>query len=695
MKTLSNKIRLNVDIKKWICALYFITLGVSNLLSAQNNLYDILELDFSYHIIDRRIAKDVFLKWNEFDLQNTVYINNTIVGRNNGARGLFLQNVAFPFELRIVQHRLGEVMTDKVFTLTEKDISITDVSTQLYNRFLEWESSGLDLFSFFNADTSIPNEELFSFYQSFLGLSPSEMNAIFGTTAVTSTSRTAFADEYWRKIGGPTGPDTINPEETCVCKMIKTNSSALNLPNGNPAGAASPLCNQATPTWQNPEYMYSFSDFLWPTLFHLEWSAGLIGASKFGSLLLAVHGCKNTGLRRKTVGEGGLGASIISFRMACYLPQNLVYSSKCKCKKLISVNYAYTSHVKAASSSTGGPFCDRKSKIKIEDYAILTSTPGTGTATSLNSGIALVSSACDNPQDTNFISNVSDLSSTLGTILQSGTAATQILSGVGSVGQFFANQMSSSGVCSAIDTSYTLMTGNEMFVFNSAQRLLTLTIISRANFEGQAQGSAAAFGAINSSFYMSAVLETEFPSKICCQEKIGSYVLGTMMGFPINNSGPANNMSTGHIPDLGTLQAYVGSFIGLYSPWGGNFQGSGCCDDVLVDCYSRCVDFIDGECRNIAGGGIDDPSNEIRSKSNESDLVSISPVPIYQGNILSIKCVTRPQTMELYDIRGSKLIILDVDTPDITLQTYDLDPGLYFIKTTFENQIIIKKVIIQ
>ena len=695
-----------------LLAILCLTILTTNLKS-QNDILDEISLDFSYHIIDRQAKKDVFVTWNEFDFYNSVYINNNLVTREPGSKGYLISNAILPLEIRIVQNRIGEVVNDKSFILNEKDISIIDISSKLFQRLNDWENSGVDLFSFFENDNTISNFELFSFYQSYLGITPSQMSLIFNNNSLNNVSKTQFKTQFWKITGNTpylvygddvtindelppvSPPDTIRPQVECNCKMIKTNSSALNIPNGNTSGAASPDCNQASPTWQNPIRVYDYSNVFWPVMTKYFWDGGLLGAAKYGSMLVEVLGCKKSGIRKNTLGNGGLGASKISFQMSCYEigKQTIKYNDKCNCEKEICIAYEYSSHIKSGAGTGSAALCDKKASIKIEDYAILTKSTLTGVSSALNSGIALVSNACDVAQDTNFVSNISSLYDNIKTVLNSASNATQIIGGVTSVGQFFANEIGSTGTCIELDTNYTLMSGENLcFSFNSQQRNLTLTIISQANFVGEANGAALAYGKLNSSFYMAAVLQTLDPTPECCQEKIGSYVLGTLMDQPINYTGSLNTMSTGEIPNLSTLQSNVGSYIGLSKPWGGYFQGSGCCDDVLIDCYSKCVHFVEGACKNIDDFGND--NTESRVKLSNDNWVTIRPIPAFSGQSIELNFSEVPENVKIINSNGVKIKSLHISNTSTHIPTTDLLPGIYFIQSKFKHNIKNNKFII-
>ena len=63
----------------------------------------------------------------------------------------------------------------------------------------------------------------------------------------------------------------------------------------------------------------------------------------------------------------------------------------------------------------------------------------------------------------------------------------------------------------------------------------------------------------------------------------------------------------------------VGAFLGQNGPWGGVFDPTGCCDDVVVDCFSKCGIYRD--C-----GGANDEYERIQSNGNVISTVIKNPI---------------------------------------------------------------------
>lgn len=376
--------------------------------------------------------------------------------------------------------------------------------------------------------------------------------------------------------------------------------------------------------------------------------------------------------------------------------QTVRFNSNCECEKTVTVDYSYYSHAKV-TSGTRFLVCDREAKIKIEDYAILFRTGEFGNASEINSGIALVSSVCKVEKDTNFISDINDITNILGSVVQSGVKASQIIDGAGTISDFFNQRISQIGVCSMIDTTYTLINGKDTFTLNSLERSIKIDLLSRANFEGQAKGNAYLEGAINSAFYLAAILETDEYSDLCCDEKIAAYALGTLDGFPIDGDGIPNNMSQGILKNLSDLQEEtVGAFYGQYTPWGGNFDSTGCCDDVDIECTNQCVYFRVGDCKNV-----DSFNNaEIENRASEllfSDIVTIYPIPQLQGESIYLELKDKPIYIEIVDMDGKVLFSKMQEYDDyhkIALNTQNLSTGIYFVRCTFEGKTTVNKFVI-
>lgn len=278
--------------------------------SGQNNLKDMTDMDFNYHIISLNKSKSVYLKWNQFNDSDQVYVNNELYYGKRDLNGVLMEGVTLPFEIRIIQKENYEsIINDKTFLIEDREKGIVDISPQMYLRLTDWEESGKDLFNFFKNDEKITTPEIISFYQSYLDITPAQMGSILANNSVGTITKGQFGDGYWKIISGG-GPDTIGPiERDCNCKMIRTNSSAANIPNDSNPDLS---CN-ALPRWQTPMREMTYGNYPFGANSIKFWSAGMLGAAKYGYMRLDIDNCRNTGLIRKTIGDGGLGIKFCSF----------------------------------------------------------------------------------------------------------------------------------------------------------------------------------------------------------------------------------------------------------------------------------------------------------------------------------------------------------------------------------------------
>mgnify|MGYP000910415887 CR=1 FL=1 len=652
-------------------------------------------------------------------------------------------NEYLEFEIKIYYNK-GHIITQRIKISTKED-GMVNVTERLYKYIDHFTNTRVSAYTFW-CGKKISKVELFSFFQKFMSLTPDQIcnmvtryNQVMGANfkdpnkidLIWLNNMCKLFNEFHNNfgLGGGGGGNE------CLCKMIRTKQSALNV-QGEPNYSEEDGCMNYTADTDAVNFDTKANDN------DLVFSQGRLGAAKAARMHIFYDGVDSSPTNFKTPLHQGW--STIRYRLVCVDPVTISPNlENCKpCKKQVEIEYGYYSKTFLTAQAYSCVLCTQGAWITIEDWAMMFVTKNGVQQGDIIQGQKKFEATCDEP-DTPAIDSVLTSANSLVDAVKTaiGSASTANIFAAAQATVTFYQTFIAETLCNELNLDeYTLFSGQNTYDFVPGDEL-KFTIVSNATFGGRVKNHGEAIAQINSDFYLATVLTTipneEGEVPVYCEcEKIAAYVLGSLDTSvedipPVDEDGEdgadcntCESNWTVVFDDaplgLGTMQQLTGSFIGSFGPWPGAFETTNCCD-VKIKCMSDCValtgcgPYPDVSRISNANDNVSEISlvNEIlkepalREGANSSLLklrseinhIKIYPNPVYlnemtieSDNDLSLKSI------ELFDMRGTKVFNQNLDAHSeqkiSTVELPNLQSGVFILILTdsvgnkFWNKII-------
>lgn len=427
------------------------------------------------------------------------------------------------------------------------------------------------------------------------------------------------------------GDGGSNDFRDCNCNLIITNSSAQNRPNDGSTTDGS-VCTMVSPHEKGKNWDPHNDDD------ELVWTSQ-IGASKGFLFFINTDGGDDIG-SQSNPDRFSLPASSFSrirYKIVCANPLSQKPDNSCVCNKSIDLEWEYASNYHW-SLDDGWHVFGSDNSIYLEDWALaVLSLPNNSEI--LDRGLVNKRGACDSQPLTSTFTQLTEVALNVESAINDPTI-TSIITGSTGVLDFFGAVSSLAECNSKRDSTVTLLQGKRDDIILKPGEQLIFSIISGSILGGHVRNNGRGTARIVSEGYVSGVLFSNAGgSEGCCDnEKIGSYALGSLSEFPFskttfihkkNKSTLESDLDEGIFNEAGPMGGYnsvaatVSSFIGINGPWGGVFDPSGCCDDVIIDCYSKCG--IYRKCGEVERSiTIIDADSKIKYSTNDVSQLKIS-----------------------------------------------------------------------
>jgi hypothetical protein len=624
-----------------------------NLHADELTIGDAYSLFISFGIYNEHLIEDldISVKINGIGIPNNDF---TYSFENYGARtGLYLEDIDQFDQINNIEVYINIGDEEKTYSvqLNEANDGILYVDPIFENYINEWKTQEQNIFDYFD-ESGLPEPLILSFFQEFFNISSDEMATLQNNS--TDISSFGISLHSFREINGenifgkettvtttpdttitPEGDTVITPDKECECKVIATNSDAVNIPNeSNNVNPYS--CGSAIPREDVIRHYHPSSKKL------VNMRTSVLGAAKMANLRMSyVNGFKS-GFQEF---DFDAGPSKVSFNSVCINPNSdQVAFEKCSCEKEVTIEYKYNARVQGVTRKEWHPICRELAQMTVEDFAILMAIRNGNSAEEVASGLIQLDLFCAADTTEDFITDLTEITETVGGLFESaGTGvglATEVIGAAGDVYEFVNNIATYNQECDFLNKSQTLFSGQKTYTISAGERI-DFILGSRTEFRGKTDCRAHARGQVNTDFYLAAVLRTDHSNSdsTCCKEKIGSYVLGTVEGFPYDASprgdgGAPDANYVGLVDDapigLSSLRTLVGSFIGLDGPWDGVFeeQCSGC-SRVVINCFQKCGILRDCPLDTVGGRFLLD---QVRGRNN----LNVFPNPVTSGSQINI-----------------------------------------------------------
>jgi|GEM_PF-6859537 len=614
----------------------------------------------------------------------------------------------------------------KQISKNAKQEGIVDVSPHMDKLLGEFQKTRWGLDQFF-CDKMVSQIELLAFFKDYLKLTDFQMCEMIRRynllsrlelqNQVSYPWRSDLCSQFHHFLTSINGPDEPSDGDNCVCNLIRTNRSALNIGSGNAFLDPADQCNDYIPRLfaKNYEFNSNEDDCII--------SEGRLGAAKGATFVMQYNNGADS--PEKFHYEIHNGWSEISFRSVCVDPITLSPDlANCSgCVKTVDLQYGYFTRANLWGNKS---FHINGSKLgmRAEDWAIMAVQDGSEFNVLDVAGRSYVID-CEAPDAsiTDLLTAAADLIDPIGLAFDS-LSVPNVLDAATQVIEF-------------IDTYITSQKCNEVFVGDTTMLSGTYTfdlapgeyfkasLISGATFGGECHNNGKGFISLNSDFYLAAAVNTKADStgtvpNYCECEKIGAYALGSMENFTpksiqIRDSNPVLDMSTifEDVPygDL-TMRQLAGAYIGSFGPWAPKWNQTGCCSDVQLECHSECA-YING-CDQIqpkvSANHLDLPNSRtstlafnstlndgeglVRSKNNnfdEENEIKMYPNPVTNELIVDFSGLTDEYhtnaNVAIYDIYGMKVAESRINSDEkfIKLDMSNLIPGIYIGAITESN----------
>ena len=637
-------------------------------------------------------------------------------------------NNTLEFEVKIYDST-GRITT-KIVRINTKDDSMVNVTDRLYKYIDEYTKTKSSLYTFW-CGKKVSKVELFAFFQKFLKLTPQQicdMVSRYNQVVGSNFTSTAVANDTWLQNmcalftefhnnfnpgGSPTGD--------CLCKLIRTKDSALNV-QGEPDFNESDDCMNYRADVDAVNFDAKPEDN------DLIFSQGRIGAAKAGRMHMFYDGVDSSPNNFKTSLHQGW--STIRYRLVFVDPATISPNlENCKaCNKQIETEYGYYSKTFLTAQTYSCVLCQQSAWISIEDWAMMFVNKNGVLQDTIIHGEKKFTAKCDVPEDDPTIDGALTSANTLVDAISTaiGSATTANIFAAATSAVAFYNSTFAESLCGELNLDdYTLFHGQKSYEIAPGDEL-KFTLVSNATFGGKVVNHGEAIAQINSDFYLATVLTTipngEGEVQAYCEcEKIGAYTLGSLDAStedlpPVdepNNTSESNWSVVFDDPPFGvaTMKLLTGSFIGSFGPWPGAFETTNCCD-VKIKCMSDCVALI--------GCGPNPDVTKIRNKQinisemsllndiirdsiglntrNESILLSrtdnnsikIFPNPLTANELnIVLNEDTKIYSIKIYDLKGTKILehpLMDsFEYLHLSVTLPDLVKGMYVVLLTDRN----------
>lgn len=611
--------------------------------------------------------------------------------------------------------------------LLERDGMIR-VSDHLYKELESWrntpKSNGGNNIIYHFCGKNINRVELLAFFQEFLDMSKEEM-CTYLRIYQTETFASAFEEDFHNILVGELCDkfdeylDSIRPggggdEDECSCKIIKS-STHVRHSDGNEFGLAGESTSESCPDVPLPRegsLWYGKGSTYFDTYNQNDWGNvlwGWQGAAK----MLTIHGHltnHNAALEsiNGNIGYAGEVSSSLSFSMYCYDPVELgpANDSDCSCTKDVSIEYRYASQgiIKGEASGYNAKFNGT-----IDDRAYLALVKSNGEKL-LNIGQFSMTIGCESTDTTTWIQDINTLKTaietaadiSLGNIPGAISAGADLVLAVNHLDPFHGGCGTvSSGGKVLLDSTIVIQLTPDNYSVTATIGSVVEGVLNLENDNVDGTMS------ICSDFFMVGILVTDQDSTSdnCCNELVGSYVIGDLGEFENDNQGQAKFNGLFNSPTSLTFKQQLVAGH-LLTSGGVNFgilvfPNIVCCQpkvDCYYDCgyYGNCTEADSSEYRLIHF----DPAigSDVRL-SHESDI-KLYPTPISEGNNLKVEIFNNIviKDFQLLDLNGS----LIKNYKELYLQgSYEINlmdtpSGIYILRfTTDANQIITKRILIK
>jgi hypothetical protein len=595
------------------------------------------------------------------------------------------------------------------FILAAEDVNDAIIlNSEFYEEIKDWLQSESEIGFFDYFDGKHPVDKI-GFIQTFFGISRQEIDdtLIFseGQLMVNplfyTTLQQVILDSY----------NTTTSDTSCNCRIVGTNVDAVHVPIREVAINGS--CKNYIPT-NSVIVNHDLHDTKL-----VNWRTFILGAGKMTNLRMAYVNGKQSGKREfKTLA----GPSDIRYLLTCLNPSNISPNNNCQCPKEVDIEYEYRSRYFANATRQWHPL-GTQAYVSMEDIAFLIAINGDNELEIVESGAGKIKVECNRDENenesNNFFTSLGDIAKEIKDVVESvsqkdwGEAISQIFNTVGSIAEFVDREFMFARVCQEVHREEKLLGGKRKYQV-TPNKELRFILFSSINYEAETKRRAQIVGRANSDFYLAAVLTSlHGESDNCCQEKIGSYVLSTVAGFPydaseLSNNGPSDGNYVGlnnHAPlGLASLQSLVGSFIGLRGPWDGKFeQDCGGCSGVKINCYAECQILRDcpplSEDVSTHQRPFTLPDNSLSDFIKDHDIM-VFPNPF--NSELNIRITSKiaeqePMSIQLLNQMGQIVKNVQVSQPagNSTLFTDDLPNGLYLLEIKNNSGLIYMQKIIK
>lgn len=648
-----------------------------------------------------------------------------------------------PFTVQAYNSRNERIFQKEIKVNTKKEEGVIDVSDKLNNYLDGFKGSKSSLFTHF-CGKEISKVELLAFFQDFLGLTPEKIcelidihNQVLGTPfenweslddgSILATILSCWLLEVYQTNitnGGGNGGPAGGGDDDCLCKLIRTKQSALNV--------------QGVPNYSDQDECMNYDADVFAQNFDNKpndndhiFSQGRIGAAKAARMHIFYDGVDSSPTNFSTPLHQGW--STVRFRLVCVDPVTITPNlENCtSCNKQVEIEYGYYSKTFLTAHAYSCTLCTQGAWITIEDWAMLFATKNGEQQDSIIQGQRKFNAICDNPDEPaidSVLTNTQSLVNSITTAIGSATTA-QIFAAASAVVTFYQTTFGET-LCDELNLDdYTLLSGQKQYAMEPGDEL-KFTIVSNATFGGRVKNHGEAIAQINSDFYLAAVLTTipneegEVPEYCEC-EKIGAYVLGSLDTStedipPVDETNNTNESNWSIVFDdppfgLSTMQQLVGSFIGSFGPWPDAFETTNCCD-VKINCMSDCVALV-GCGENPTVGKVantnlyhsqetiiseviseteeteskvlsNKPFNsELRNKRSDLNNIRLYPNPLYSNEITVVHNDGFVLgTLTLFDMNGNLIYKSEYQGDEIqtkhNVELPDLQSGTYIILLT-------------
>ncbi len=587
------------------------------------------------------------------------------------------------------------------------DDGMMDVTGRMHDYLYDFTNNKKTLTNmwFYFCDKLLSRVELFAFFQEYMNLTEEQTCMMieryaetFGVEFDEEIKESEYYkllcqlfEEYYKEIHG----DDEEEEEDCLCKLIRTKSTALNANKNN--SSATDECTDYDAYIDAEQHDEKNNDN------DLIFSQGRLGAAKAAQLYMHYDGVDSSPDSWTIATK--LGRSSLRFSLVCVDPVTIEANfENCEsCDKKVKINYGYFAEYQLFSATHSCFGCTQQAKGVIEDFALLAVDLNGETDFLMEDGRRFETSCdWDDNTDPTLQETISDIPAIVGQVTAAFTAPSveTITAAVGGLVDFWEDNLQEDGCDEQFFPAPIELRGNKDYILKPGM-FLTASMVTGATFGGKVKNHGEILLRNNSDAFITGILTTipneegEVPEYCDC-EQIGSYVLASLDSFTpeVEEEDESSGIDAewdelfskspwGNI----ALKNDVGEIIGGSEEWHGAFDMAGCCA-VVIPCQSDCV-YIRG-CDEIEIGysqsdDIFGSSQGLLSEGVDQD-VNIYPNPLKRGESLDI-AIADPSlvnTIQILNLQGAVVQQIDVaDNANIYLNTNAFQSGLYIVAVNY------------